>query len=77
MFIKILIATVIFVIISVLLLGINIFFFKKKFPETSVGHNRNMKKLGIWCVKCEEQKKFHQEKSRFRVHPKKIRMAVE
>ena len=77
MFIKILVAAVIVVIISVLLLGINIFFLKKKFPETSVGHNRNMKKLGISCVKCEEQKKFRQEKSRFRLHPKKLRIAVD
>jgi hypothetical protein len=77
MFIELLVASVIIVIISILLLGFNIFFLKKKFPETSVGHNRNMKKLGIYCVKCEEQKKFRQKKARFRLDPKNIRIAVE
>ena len=77
MFIEILIASVIIVIVSILLLGFNIFFMKKKFPETSVGHNRDMKKLGIYCVKCEEQKKYRQEKSKFRLDAKKIRIATE
>ncbi|NOZ47782.1 MAG: hypothetical protein GXO79_13520 [Chlorobi bacterium] len=28
-----------------------------KFPNTSIGGNPNMRKLGITCVKCEEQAK--------------------
>jgi hypothetical protein len=77
MFVEILIASVIIILISFLLLGFNIFFMKKRFPETSVGHNRDMRKLGIYCVKCEEQKKYRQERSRFRLDAKKIRIAVE
>lgn len=35
-------------------LGFNIFFRKKKFPETEVGHNKEMRKLGIKCARTEE-----------------------
>ena len=28
-----------------------------KFPETSVGHNPNMRKLGLSCEKCDELKR--------------------
>jgi hypothetical protein len=49
-------------IISVILLGVamlgmmlNILVRKKgKFPEYRVGHNRNIRKMGITCVKHEE-----------------------
>jgi len=77
MFIEILIASIIIVFVSILMLGFNIFFMKRKFPETSVGHNRNMRNLGLYCVKCEEQKKFRQEKTRFTLDAKKIRIAAE
>lgn len=77
MSIELLVASVVIVIISILLIGFNIFFLKKKFPETSVGHNRNMKKLGIYCVKCEEQKEFRQKKAKFRLDAKNIRIAIE
>jgi hypothetical protein len=36
-----------------------------------------MKKLGISCVKCEEQKKFRQEKVKFNLDASKLRMVVE
>jgi len=35
-------------------LGFNIFFLKKKFPETEVGHNKEMRKLGLKCARTEE-----------------------
>lgn len=35
-------------------LGFNIFFLKKKFPETEVGHNKEMRKRGIKCTRTEE-----------------------
>jgi hypothetical protein len=35
-------------------LGFNIFFRKKKFPETEVGHNKEMRKRGIKCARTEE-----------------------
>lgn len=34
-----------------LLLGFNIFFRKKEFPDTHVGHNKEMKKRKIVCAK--------------------------
>lgn len=46
------------VLLSIVLLGIgflgmafNIVFRKKKFPDTHVGHNKEMKKRGIVCAK--------------------------
>lgn len=30
---------------------------KGRFPQTSVGHNKEMRKLGLKCAKCEELKK--------------------
>lgn len=43
-------------------LGFNIFFRKRKFPETEVGKNKNMKSLGLSCAKCDEWKKFNSAK---------------
>lgn len=53
----ILIASVI-VAIALLLLGINIFVFGKKFPETEVGKNKNMIRLGLRCPHCEERSRY-------------------
>jgi hypothetical protein len=37
-------------------LGLNILFRKNgKFPETHVGHNREMRKRGVSCASCEEK----------------------
>lgn len=53
--ILVIILSVIIVGLSFLGLGIQTFFSKKKkFPETSVGKNKEMKKLNIKCAKCEE-----------------------
>ncbi len=49
---------------AVLLLGVNIFFRKKAFPDTHVGHNKEMKKRNIVCAKTMdrmEQKKAADE----------------
>lgn len=46
------------VAISILLLGINVFIFGRKFPETEVGKNRNMIKLGLRCPQCEERRHY-------------------
>lgn len=53
----IIIASVI-VAIALVLLGINIYVFGKKFPETEVGKNKNMMKLGLSCPSCEERARF-------------------
>lgn len=42
--------------LAFLAMGFNIFFRKKKFPEFEVGHNKDMRKLGIHCAKYEELK---------------------
>ena len=41
---------VVFVAIAVVCLAIGIFI-KGKFPDTHVGHNADMKKMGITCIK--------------------------
>lgn len=52
---KVILLSVILLFIAMSFLAINILFRKNgKFPEYRVGHNRNMKKLGIKCVKHEE-----------------------
>ena len=65
---KVLFLTIILMTFVVLLIGLKIFFnkllFNKqgKFPVTSVGHNPDMKKLGISCVKHDEIKCFSKAK---------------
>jgi hypothetical protein len=63
----IIIASVI-VALALLLLGINIFVFGRKFPETEVGKNRNMIRLGLRCPHCEERARYH------KLHPVKVNM---
>jgi len=46
------------VALSLLLLGINIYVFGKKFPETEVGKNQNMRRLGLSCPSCEERANY-------------------
>ncbi len=46
------------VAVSILLLGINIYIFGKKFPETEVGKNKNMIRLGLSCPSCEERARY-------------------
>ncbi len=55
MFLKILIFAIVVVGISTLGLMLNILVKKKgRFPAYRVGHNRDMQRLGITCVKHEE-----------------------
>ncbi|GEM_PF-121187 len=47
---QVFVITSILVLISFLILGFNIFFTKKgKFPETRIGHNKALRKKGIYC----------------------------
>ncbi|MBN2683184.1 MAG: hypothetical protein JXR58_11800 [Bacteroidales bacterium] len=58
MFLEVFIITVVLLVIAVVFLGISMIVKKNgKFPNTSVGHNPNMRKLGITCAKCEEERK--------------------
>ena len=51
---KTLVAAIIFVGIAVLLLGVNIFFFHRPFPDGEISTNPEMRKRGIKCAKQEE-----------------------
>jgi len=51
---KTLLAAIVFVGLAVLLLGVNIFFFKRPFPNGEIAGNPEMQKRGIKCAKQEE-----------------------
>ena len=51
---KTLLAAIVFVGLAVLLLGVNIFFFKRPFPDGEISTNPEMRKRGIKCAKQEE-----------------------
>lgn len=58
-------------IVGIALVGLcfNLIFRKKPFPETHVGHNKEMKKRGIMCVKAmdalEQKKAWEKENGKF------------
>ena len=63
MFGTILLAAILLTAIAFIGLGLNIFFRKDgKFPETEIGQNKAMRKLGITCVKCDEARCYHHDK---------------
>lgn len=51
---KVFLAAVVFVGLAVLLLGVNIFFFRRPFPDGEISTNPEMRKRGIRCAKEEE-----------------------
>lgn len=51
---KTLLAAIIFVGLAVLLLGVNIFFFRRPFPDGEISTNPRMREKGIKCVRQEE-----------------------
>jgi hypothetical protein len=51
---KTFLAAILFVGAAVLLLGVNIFFFHRPFPDGEISTNPEMKKRGIKCAKEEE-----------------------
>ena len=59
MFFTMIIVSVAILALAVLGLGFSIFFRKNgKFPETGVGHNPEMRKLGLSCAKADELRRF-------------------
>lgn len=50
------------VAVSLILLGINIYVFGRRFPETEVGKNKNMIRLGLRCPHCEERARYRKLK---------------
>ncbi|MBN1144467.1 MAG: hypothetical protein JXA72_08585 [Bacteroidales bacterium] len=69
---QILIIAIVIVALAVLLLGINIFVFGRKFPETEVGQNKNMIRLGLRCPQCEEKARYRQSKP-VRLRPSELK----
>jgi hypothetical protein len=58
---KVVLLSIVLISISFIGLGISIFFRKNgKFPETEIGKNKNMRRLGITCVKCDEFRRAKQ-----------------
>jgi len=58
------ILTAILIGVSLVIMGINTIFRKKKFPESHIGRNKNMKNIGIVCAKSMdkiEQNKIKKE----------------
>ena len=51
---KTLLSAILFVGLAVLLLGVNIFFFHRPFPDGEISTNPEMRKRGIKCAKEEE-----------------------
>jgi len=51
---KVFLAAVVFVALAVLLLGVNVFFFHRPFPDGEISTNPEMQKRGIKCVRQEE-----------------------
>ena len=61
---KTFLAALIFVGLAVLLLGVNIFFFKRPFPNGEISTNPEMRKRGIKCVKQEEMEMLAAQKGK-------------
>ena len=51
---KTLLAAIVFVGLAVLLLGVNVFFFRRPFPDGEISTSPEMRKRGIQCAKQEE-----------------------
>lgn len=60
---KTFLAAIIFVGLAVLLLGVNIFFFKRPFPDGEISTNPEMRKRGIKCAKEEEMEMLAKRKN--------------
>ena len=61
---KTLLAAIVFVGIAVLLLGVNIFFFHRPFPDGEISTNPEMRKRGIKCAKEEELEMLARQKGK-------------
>ena len=61
---KTLLAAILFVGLAVLLLGVNIFFFKRPVPDGEISTNPEMRKRGIKCAKQEEMEMLAAQKGK-------------
>ena len=61
---KTLLAAILFVGIAVILLGVNIFFFHRPFPDGEISTNPELRKRGIKCAKEEELEMLAKQKGK-------------
>lgn len=61
---KVFLAAIVFVGLAVLLLGVNIFFFHRPFPDGEISTNPQMRRRGIKCVKQEEMEMLARRKGK-------------
>ena len=61
---KVFLAAIVFVGLAVLLLGVNVFFFNRPFPDGEISTNPEMQKRGIKCAKQEELEMLAAQKGR-------------
>lgn len=61
---KTLLAAILFLGICIIGMCFNIIFRKKKFPETEISRNENMRKMGIKCMREQEDEMFGNERQR-------------
>jgi len=74
---EIFLLTALLLAIAFLGLGIRIFFHRdKKFAETEIGSNRNMRRMGIRCAAGEERRLWRslQKKRKVVIDPKKLKI---
>jgi len=77
---EVVLLAIIFIAVAFLALGFNIFFrHGRKFPETEIGRNSSMRKLGIACPKCDERKEWDQNKSmkKQRINPSELKIDID
>ena len=55
---KVFLAALILVGVGVFVMCFNIIFLKKDFPQSDVGQNENMRKIGIRCMREEDEEIF-------------------
>lgn len=67
---KVILLTIVLLGIAFLGMAFNIVIRKKRFPETHVGHNKEMRKRGIVCAKTMD--KLEQKKAREQFRYKKL-----
>jgi len=72
---RLVIIVLVIVILSFVFLGFNIFFRKKRFPETEIGRNREMRKLGLTCPKYEEKQLHRKSKPAAKINPENLKIA--
>ena len=61
---KTVLAAILFLGLAVLLLGVNIFFFHKPFPNGDIATNPEMQRRGIKCARQEEMERLQSRKGK-------------